>query len=250
MKKTTKLFKKIIFFLKKKTNIDSQQIEVTSLDKLFIFYGTDKASNVKNQYDVNSKQIVGHGYSKFYEKHFASLREDKFDLLEIGTWFGASSAAFAKYFYNANIYGIDRNFKFKYKSKRIKFLNCDLTNYNDLTRLEKNIRGKSFKIIIEDGSHILSHIIKNLIFFLKYLDNDGYFVVEDFNAPKNYNYLNDCANSELFFDEILSNIKNKKYFNSKILSQSQQKYIFENIESVNVYKGIRKESDIAFLKKK
>ena len=62
---------------------------------------------------------------------------------------------------------------------------------------------KQFKIIIDDGSHILSHIIKNLLFFFKYLEKGGYFVVEDFNAPRNYDYLNDSNNQELFFDEIL-----------------------------------------------
>ena len=109
---------------------------------------------------------------------------------------------------------------------------------------------KSDRIIIEDGSHILSHIIKNLLFFLKYLQSGGFFVVEDFNAPKNHDYLNDCGNKELFFDEILKNIKNKNYFKSNILSQAQQKYIFENIETIEIYKGKSHESDIAFLKKK
>ena len=249
MKKITHIYKKITFYLKPKINVDKISKNFNSLGEIFSYFGTDKGSNVKNQYDLNSDLIIGHGFDKFYEKYFYPLRKNKFNLLEIGTWFGASSASFAKYFYNANIYGIDRNFKFKYRSKRIKFFNCDLTDYKDLAHLEKKISGKSFKIIVEDGSHILSHIIKNLLFFLKYLDNGGYFVIEDFNAPKNHNYLNDCADSELFFDEILLNIKNKKYFNSEILSQSQQKYIFDNVESVNVYKGINKESDIAFLKK-
>ena len=64
-------------------------------------------------------------------------------------------------------------------------------------------KGKTFKIIIDDGSHILSHIIKNLFFFLKYVENGGYFVVEDFNAPRVEGYLDDCSNEELYFDDIL-----------------------------------------------
>ena len=165
MKKITRFYKKITFLLKKKIDIDIQNINSSSLEEIFTYYGTDKATNVKNQYDVNSDLIIGHGYSKFYEKHFSSFREIRFNLLEIGTWLGASSAAFTKYFCNAHIFGIDRNFKFKYKSKRIKFYNCDLTNNKDLKKLEKKIKGKTFKIIIDDGSHILSHIIKNLFFF-------------------------------------------------------------------------------------
>ena len=250
MKKITRYYKKLVFYFKKKIDIDSQKLNTTSLDEIFTFYGTDKATRVKNQYDKNSKLIVGHGYSKFYEKHFFSLKNAKFNLLEIGTWYGASSASFVKYFNSAQIFGIDRNFKFKYKSKRLKFIHCDLTRAEDLKKLERKIYGKNFRIIIEDGSHILSHIIKNLLFFLKYLQNGGFFVVEDFNAPKNHDYLNDCGNNELFFDEILTNIKNKKYFKSNILSDAQQKYIFENIETIEIYKGKSHESDIAFLKKK
>ena len=87
------------------------------------------------------------------------------------------------------------------------------------------------------------------MFFFKYLEKGGFFVVEDFNAPRNYNYLNDSNNQELFFDEILFNIKSKNYFKSKILTRSDQKFLFENIESINIYKGKHKESDIAFLKK-
>ena len=34
------------------------------------------------------------------------IKNDTFNLLEIGTWSGASSAAFAIYFQNANIYGV------------------------------------------------------------------------------------------------------------------------------------------------
>ena len=44
---------------------------------------------------MNSNLIIGHGFDKFYEKHLSAFIDKKFDLLEIGTWKGASSAAFA-----------------------------------------------------------------------------------------------------------------------------------------------------------
>ena len=250
MKKITYIYKKIIFNLKKKINIDKEDLKNKSLDELFTYYGTDKANNVKNQYQKDSNMIIGHGYSKFYQKYFENFKDKEFNLLEIGTWKGSSCAAFAKYFKNAKIFGIDRNFKFKYKSSRIKFLHCDLRDKNDLNKLEKIIKNKKFKIIIDDGSHVLSHIIKNLFFFIRYLEKDGYFVVEDFNFPKIYNYLNDCKNDELFFDEIIHHINEKKYFKSKLLSYDMQKEIFNNIENIHIYKGKEKDSDIAFLKKK
>ena len=59
---------------------------VNSLGEIFSYFGTDKGSNVKNQYDLNSDLIIGHGFDKFYEKHLAAFADKKFDLLEIGTW--------------------------------------------------------------------------------------------------------------------------------------------------------------------
>ena len=69
-----------------------------------------------------------------------------------------------------------------------------------------------------------------------------------FNLPKNYNHLNDSENKEVFIDQILNNIEKKKYFKSDILSKPKQKYLFETIESIYIYKGDTKDSDIAFLK--
>ena len=250
MKKITRFYKKIIFNLKNKINLDNQNINYDSLNDLFNHFGTDKGTKVMNPYSKNPEEIVGHGYAKFYEKNFANIKNEKFNLLEIGTWEGASSASFILYFPNAEIYGLDRNFKFKYKSKRLKYYNCDLTNKNDHKNLERKIQNKTFKIIIDDGSHILSHIIENLKFFLKYVDDQSYYIIEDFSEPVNYDYLNDSNENELFIKDILLNIKNKSYFKSKILTESDQKHLFDNIASVDIYKGDSYKSDIAFLKKK
>tara|TARA_B100000401_G_scaffold259584_1_gene176559 strand:+ start:62 stop:814 length:753 start_codon:yes stop_codon:yes gene_type:complete len=249
MNKITLIYKKIAFLFKKKINIDNYTTKKETLDELFTYYGTDKASNVKNQYNKKSSEIIGHGYSNFYEKYLSEFKSKNFNLLEIGTWYGSSCAAFAKYFDHAQIYGIDRNFKFKFKSKRIKFLYCDLRSESNLNHLEREISNKKFKVIIDDGSHILTHILKNLIFFFKFVEKGGYFVVEDYNFPKIYKHLNDGGNDELFFDEVLEKLKTKNYFNSKILSKEQQKYLFDNIKEIYQHKGTKFDSDIVFLKK-
>tara|TARA_S200000501_G_scaffold131357_1_gene124175 strand:+ start:1636 stop:2388 length:753 start_codon:yes stop_codon:yes gene_type:complete len=248
MKLLTYFYKRLAFFFKKKINIDNEKLNYRNLDELFTYYGTDKAKKVRTQYNKNSDLFIGHGYSKFYENHFAFLKNSNFNLLEIGTWFGASTASFCKYFPNAKIFGIDKNFKFKYKSKNISFIQCDIRTKIGLKKLSNKIYGKKFKIIIDDGSHILTHIIKNIIFFTNYIEQGGFFVIEDFNLPKNHDNLNDAENKEIYIDEILKNIKQKKYFKSDILSKSKQKYLFETIENIYVYKGNSKDSDIAFLK--
>ena len=253
MKKITRLYKKIVFNLKSKINVDKLSNSFNSLDEIFNYFGTDKGTNVKNQYDNNSDLIIGHGFAKYYEKHFKKFKNKYFDLLEIGTWKGASSAAFAIYFPHANIYGIDRNFKFSYKSKRINFINCDLTIEKEFQNLQKSLENKKFKIIIDDGSHILTHIIKNLKFFFRKVESNCYFVIEDFNAPKDQIHLNDGNGEELFIDEMLNKLKNKKYFKSNILSKEDQDYLFDNIEDIFIYEGNQKpplSSNIVFLKKK
>ena len=77
MKKITRIYKKFTFLLKNKIDIDNQNINLSTLEEIFTFYGTDKATSVKNQYDVNSNLIIGHGYSKFYEQHFFIFQKIK-----------------------------------------------------------------------------------------------------------------------------------------------------------------------------
>ena len=241
MKKLSWFYKYFIFKLKKKINIDSYFFDHKSLDSLLNYFGSDKGTAVKNPYNKDSKKIFGHGFSKFYEKNFKHFREKKFNFLEIGTWEGASLASFAKYFRNAQIYGLDRNFKFKYKSKRITFLNCDTTNNNNLDKFKKNFKNKKFEIIIDDGSHLLSDIIHNFKFFSKFLKKGGYYVVEDYNHPKYYNFLNNTK-KELLFDKIIKKIKYKTLFSSSILGKIDQKFFHKNIKNIQTYKGLMKES--------
>ena len=88
------LYKRYIkFILKKKINIDIQpDFKDKKLEDLFIYYGTDKAQTWKN------KENIGHGYAQFYEKHFEQIRSKKLNILEIGSYAGASAASFKKYF--------------------------------------------------------------------------------------------------------------------------------------------------------
>jgi len=249
MKKITKFFKNIRFKFKKKIGLDNLNFNDYSLDQLFNYFGTDKGTYVKNPYSHDSDEILGHGFAKFYEKKLKKLKKKTFNMLEIGTWEGASTASFSLYFPKSFIYGIDRNYRFKYQSKNIKFLNCNIKKHSDLEEFEKQFRNKKFEVIIDDGSHLLNDMIFSLKFFFKYLDKKGIYVIEDFNAPVYFKELNDGKNNELLIQEILKKIKKKEKFKSTILNNSDQNYLFENISKVEYYKGKTKISDIAFLSK-
>lgn len=254
MKRLSWYYKFLLFNLKNKIDIDSKPLSETSLNGLFNYFGSDKGTSVVNPYNKNSNELVGHGFGDHYEEKFNDFKNEKFNFLEIGTWKGGSLASFAHYFKKANIFGLDRNFKLEYKSKRIHFNFCDTRNLDSLSKLENKIKNIKFKIIIDDGSHLLSDIIHNLKFFFRFLDKDGYYVIEDYNHPKYFGYLNDTSGNELFIEEIIENLRNKFFFKSKILNKDDQKYFHQNIKTIDVKKGlmIDKEkniSDLVFFKK-
>ena len=79
------LFKrKILYKIKKKFNIDNDEINLSNLDELFKHYGSDKSNN-------------GHGFSNFYIDYLKDLKDKDINILEIGSYAGSSAAAFTKY---------------------------------------------------------------------------------------------------------------------------------------------------------
>ena len=242
------LFKRnIIYKLKNKKKIDFDNFNHKSLDELFHFYGSDKANIFKN------KNREGHGYSNFYTKHLDNFKNEKINILEIGSYAGASAAAFKKYFFNSNIYCFDVNISnFKYKSKNIHVYGLDISNETRVIKTLNKIFNKyqftSFDLIIDDGSHNLKDILFSLNFFFKYLKKTGTFIIEDFKHPNYYQYNRNI--NHILMDVFLENIKNKKYSKSSIINNEEQKYLMDSIDQIDVHKGNLRDSDICFIKKK
>ena len=255
----TKIYKKILSKYKYKINLDKQKLKLKKLDDLFNYFGTDKGSGLLNPYSKskNKKLFKGHNFSKFYEKKFHNLKKKKLNILEIGVWEGASTASFYHYFKKANFFSLDRNFKFKYLSKRINFFYCDTTKYKDLIKFKNFLAKKditSFDIVIDDGSHILSDILKNLTFFFKFLKSGGIYIIEDYKHPNYFPFLKDVKN-HLFVDKVLFYLKKKKIFKSRVLPKKEIIFLINEIKDIFTYKGSCLEkgkniSDIAFLYKK
>jgi len=238
--------RQIFYFLKKKINIDlDTSSKNLSLEKLFIKYGSDKAN-------FWVKKNNGHGYTKFYLKHFKKLQFKKLNILEIGSYAGSSAAAFCKFFPNANIICLDINISnFKYLSKKIKVFGLDATKKENVIRLFKkkniNVNQKYFDIIIDDGSHKQDDILNTFEIFFKHLKSNGFYIIEDY---KHMNYIKHLRTpNEPKIDDLINYLIKKKIFKSKILSLSFQRELFKKIKMIKYYKGLSKISNIVFFKK-
>ncbi|MDC0433578.1 hypothetical protein OAL89_01430 [Pelagibacteraceae bacterium] len=238
----------LIYNLKKKTSIDQEDFNKKTLEELFHHYGSDKA----NIFLKTNKE--GHGYSSFYLKHLNNLKDKKINILEIGSFSGASAAAFAKYFAKSNVFCFDINISnFEYISKKIHVYGLDANNETKVKKTLKKIFNtynfNNFDLIIDDGSHNLLDILSNLNFFFKYLNKGGNYIIEDFKHPNYYEYNRRDIN-HIFVDQFLDNIKKKNISKSTIFDYNNQKYLMNEIDFIDVGKGNLTDSDICLIKKK
>tara|TARA_E500000178_G_scaffold294759_1_gene300239 strand:- start:45 stop:788 length:744 start_codon:yes stop_codon:yes gene_type:complete len=242
------LFKRnLIYNFKKKISIDNDNVSIDSLDSLFYHYGSDKADIFKKT------ENKGHGYSKFYKQKLEILKNEKINILEIGSFAGASAAAFAKYLPKSNIFCFDINISnFEFKSKKIHVFGLDINNQKKTIKTINKISDKfkitAFDIIIDDGSHNLSDILIALKFFFKYLKNKGLYIIEDFKHPNYYPYNKNI--NHILIDEFFKNLEKKNIFDSNIFTRSKQLELIDMIDKIEVYKGNLKDSDISFITKR
>ena len=241
------LFKRnLIYNFKKKISIDNDNISIDSLDGLFYHYGSDKADIFKKT------KNKGHGYSKFYKQKLEKLQNHKINILEIGSYAGASAAAFVKYLPRSNIFCFDINISnFEYKSKRIHVFGIDIKNQKKtietLNKIADQFKTQEFDIIIDDGSHNLSDILIALKFFFKRLRNKGLYVIEDFKHPNYYQYNKNI--NHILIDELFKNLEKKNTFNSILFTKNEQLELINMVDKIEVFKGNLNDSDISFITK-
>ena len=241
------LFKRnLIYKFKKKILVDKDNIIPESLDYLFHKYGSDKA----NIFKLNQKP--GHGFSIYYEKKLEAFKNKYLNILEIGSYAGASAAAFTKYLPKSKVYCFDINISnFKYKSENINVYGIDINNQKKVVKTLNKIFSEQnfnqFDLIIDDGSHYLSDILISLKFFFKYVKNEGLYIIEDYKHPNYYKYNRNI--DHLLVDQVLVNLNNKKSFTSNIFNDDDQKELINSIKMIETFKGNLKDSDISFITK-
>ncbi len=242
------LFKrKLIYNFKKKTLVDNDNLNSDSLDYLLHHYGSDKANIFKKN------QNKGHGYSFFYEKKLGKFKSKNINILELGSYSGASAAAFAKYFPGSNLFCFDINISnFIYKSKQIHVYGADITNEKKIKQILKDILLRydvnEFDIIIDDASHNLSDILVGLKIFFKFVKKGGFYIIEDFKYPNYHQYNRNI--DHILIDELLKNFEQRRVISSSLLTEKDQSYLMNSIDKIENFKGNLFQSDISFLSKK
>ena len=115
-------------------------------------------------------------FLKIYDDYFKNFKNKKINILEIGVHEGKSLMIWKDYFPKANIIGIDLK-SYNFNINRIFTFQGDQTDINFLLRLSRKF--KKFDIIIDDGSHVCSHIIKTFGALFDFLKEDGLYICED-----------------------------------------------------------------------
>lgn len=157
----------------------------TDLCLLFEKYGSDKCDQVY------------HTYSRFYHALLLKKRNSVQNFLEIGIGTralmvpivgneykeGASLKAWRDFFPNATVYGLDIDTSVLFEDDRIKCYSVDQSQETSLKETTYKIFQEhainSFDVIVDDGSHILEHMLLSLNIMSKFLSNDGIYIVED-----------------------------------------------------------------------
>ena len=132
---------------------------------------------------------IQHNYLELMNLHLRPLREKALKILEIGVQTDKSVKLWKEYFPNAIIYGfdIDPNCK-KFEEERIKIIIGDQSKIKSLEKVPDDL-----DVIIDDGSHIESHVITSLNYLYKNkLKIGGIYLIEDMllsEQPKLFNLI-------------------------------------------------------------
>ena len=136
--------------------------------------GTDKAAT--------SHAFNGRTYLHVLEPYVKKFRHCPINLLEIGVKSGQSLKMWAQYFPKAKVYGLDIDPACsKYSGGRVQVVVGSQTDDKVLSSLAgaKSVHGVGFHVVVDDGSHVVKHIIKSFEYLFRFVVPGGIYVIED-----------------------------------------------------------------------
>ncbi|MFA5423982.1 MAG: class I SAM-dependent methyltransferase [Phycisphaerae bacterium] len=126
----------------------------------------------------DTDKVNNGNYQDGYEASFSSIRHDVKLLFEIGVNRGGSVRAFAEYFPNAVIVGLEIASKYRFDDERIKIEIGDATKPDFINALVEKYGRPD--IVIDDGSHFSRDIRAS--FRLLYPHVKHCYVIEDYGT--------------------------------------------------------------------
>ncbi|MFV2044511.1 MAG: class I SAM-dependent methyltransferase [Anaerolineales bacterium] len=135
----------------------------------------------KHQGKVSDKWEL---YLNAYERLLAEYRGKPIGVLEIGVGDGGSLEILSEFFPEAKkLVGCDINpdcAKLEFDDPRIEVVIGDVNSPN--TQAQIIARQPTFDVIVDDGSHTSSDIIKSFVSYLPHLNDGGIYIVEDLHC--------------------------------------------------------------------
>ena len=114
----------------------------------------------------------------------------------------ASLRAWRDYFPNANVYGADIDKEILKNEDKIKTYYVDQTSVISISELFKNIGSVNFDIIIDDGLHEYNANICLFENSFKFLNKQGYYIIEDVSYKDKSKFFEYFLNSNYNFSII------------------------------------------------
>ncbi len=230
------------------------------------------------------KRPEEHNYVQYYDFYFKRARNLSIDLVEIGILehpdklnrpFGAASLRmWADYFTYANIFGIDIIDLRHLQQERIKIFIGDQSVPQNIRNIFVTNHLKP-NIIIDDGSHIISHQQITFGESFKYLAPGGFYVIEDivqYQLSENQNLISVMPASfhgyagtiPLAYTSMAHQFEHLKFttlsvflkycsagiIDSPFISKEDSRYIEQNISFCNIHKSNIFNLSIVFIRKK
>jgi hypothetical protein len=184
-----------------------------------------------------------HHYTRAYVEYFRHFRDQPIELCEIGLLHPSAkrdaSGSYNKapslfmwsdYFYNGRVTGFDIDDFSAVKRDRLRIIRGDQSRRDDLAQLAPP-EGKSYDVVIDDGSHASHHQQISLGYLFKFVRPGGYYFIEDLawqppeleppGAPKTLKVLEHLK----FFGKVES-----PYF-----LEEEKQYLTDHVEKIVFY---------------
>jgi hypothetical protein len=214
------------------------------LMRLFNAAGSDKGS------EVYWGEGVPHLYALAYEPLLEPLRNEQFDLLEIGLdtasqHTGAptdapSLRAWREFFPHARLHGYDINDFGFLGMPDARTFQGDQSDPDDLSRFLEAHDNPAFRIIIDDGSHVPAHQQTSLAHLFEHLTPGGLYLIEDISWQP--------FEQSPTTGEVLRGFLEHGRIESPFIAAPQARRLEETIDSVSIHRP--NDSEVAVIRKR